>query len=467
MNLRDIPSVDELLNRPSLAALVAEAGRPYVAVRIREVLEEARRQLRSGDRPPGLSGAEGASADEPLADLEQRIARRVQEGLAPSLRAVINATGVILHTNLGRAPLSAEAAERVSEAAASYTNLEYDLEAGRRGRRDVHAARLLRQLLGAPAMVVNNNAAAVLLVLNTLAEGGEVVVSRGELIEIGGSFRIPEIMAQSGALLREVGATNKTRIADYEAAITEETALLLRVHTSNFKMVGFTEQASLSELVELGRRHHLPVMDDIGSGALIDLSRYGLPEEPTAPASLSAGADLVCASADKLLGGCQGGVILGRQDLIARLRRGPLYRALRVGKLTLIVLETTLRLYLDPDTLMEANPTLRMIAEPPEVCARRAVRIARAIRQSAPHADVVVATSRAQIGSGSAPGESLPTKVVSVRIPGLAADELARRLRLSEPPIFTRIRDDRVVIDAKTVLHGEAAAIGEAFRHLT
>ncbi|MBM3501840.1 MAG: L-seryl-tRNA(Sec) selenium transferase, partial [Armatimonadetes bacterium] len=257
------------------------------------------------------------------------------------------------------------------------------------------------------------------------------------------------------------------RLADYEAAISDDTALLLRVHTSNFKIVGFTEQASLAELVELGNRNFIPVMDDIGSGALIDLSPFSFPDEPSAPASIREGADLVCASGDKLLGGCQAGLILGREELVSELRHSPLYRALRVDKLALIVLETTLRLYLDPATLLEANPTLRMIAEPLEACARRAARMARAIRRTCPPADVVVGGSHAQIGSGSLPGERLPTKVVAVRLPDLTADELARRLRLAEPAVFSRIRDDRVLLDAKTVLPGEATAIGEAFRHLT
>ncbi|MBM3473128.1 MAG: L-seryl-tRNA(Sec) selenium transferase [Armatimonadetes bacterium] len=452
--LRGLPSVNDMLALEQLTQARAEAGHSLTVKAIRRVLERGREEIASGTRHEALSPEE----------LAGMVLKALAAGARPACRHVINGTGVIIHTGLGRAVLPEAALQAIAQEARGYCLLEADRETGRRSHRDEAVARLLCELTGAEAAtVVNNNAAATLLCLRALANGREVVVSRGHLVEIGGSFRIPEIMAESGARLREVGATNKTRIADYEAAITEETALLLRVHPSNFKMVGFTEQASLSELVELGRRHRLPVMDDIGSGALIDLSRYGLPDEPTAPASLSAGADLVCASADKLLGGCQGGVILGRQDLIAHLRRSPLYRALRVDKLTLIVLETTLRLYLDPDTLMEANPTLRMIAEPLEACARRAARIARAIRQNAPHASVVIAASRAQIGSGSAPGETLPTKVVSVRIPGLSADELARRLRLAEPPIFTRIRDDRVVIDAKTVLHGEAAAIGEAF----
>jgi L-seryl-tRNA(Ser) seleniumtransferase len=452
--LRGLPAVNDLLALEALAQAKEQAGHALAVKAIRATLDHVRQAIAEGRRNEAPSPAE----------LAEMALKALAAAARPACRHVINATGVIIHTGLGRAVLPEAALQAIAQEARGYCLLETDRETGRRGHRDEAVGRLLCELTGAEAAtVMNNNAAATLLCLDALARGREVIVSRGQLVEIGGSFRIPEIMAQSGAILREVGTTNKTRLADYEAALSEETALLLRVHASNFKIVGFTEQASLAELVDLGRRHHIPVMHDIGSGALIDLAPHGFADEPTAPGSLAQGADLVCASGDKLLGGCQAGSILGRRDLVAHLRRSPLYRALRVDKLTLIVLETTLRLYLNPDTLLEANPTLRMIAEPLDVCARRASRIARAIRQHAPQASVAVSASRAQIGSGSVPGESLPTKVVSVRVPGLSADELARRLRLCEPPIFTRIRDDRVLIDAKTVLHGESKLIGEAF----
>jgi len=466
MNLRDIPSVDELLNRPSLAALVAEAGRPYVTERIREVLEEARRQLRSGDRPPGLSGAEGASADNPLADLEQRIARRVQEGLAPSLRSVINATGVILHTNLGRAPLSAEAAERVREAAASYTNLEYDLGAGRRGRRDVHAAGLLRQLLGAPAIVVNNNAAAVLLVLNTLAEGGEVVVSRGELIEIGGSFRIPEIMRKSGATLREVGATNRTRIADYDAAIGPNTRLLLRVHPSNYRIVGFTERPELAELVAVARRAGLPLLEDLGSGCMFDLRPCGIADEPQARLSLEAGVDLVCFSGDKLLGGPQAGILAGRQELVEKLRRNPLFRALRVDKMTYAALEPTLAAYLRGR--LDDLPVARMIRMPAEEIESRARALAAqwhspgsAAVSAGPGAglQVEIVAGESLIGGGSTPGQALKTTLLALRHAALSAAQLEERLRAATPPVIARVEEDRVLLDLRTVFPSQEAVL--------
>jgi L-seryl-tRNA(Ser) seleniumtransferase len=452
--LRGLPSVNEMLELEQLAAAKAKAGHTLVANAIRTTLDRVRRSVLSGERD-GLPTPQ---------ELAHAVLKALTAMARPACRHVINATGVIIHTGLGRSALPEAALRAIAEEAKGYCLLETDRETGKRGHRDAAVGKLLCALTGAEAAtVVNNNAAATLVTLDALARGGEVVVSRGQLVEIGGSYRIPEIMAQSGATMREVGTTNKTRLADYEAAINENTALLLRVHASNFKIVGFTEQVPLAKLVELGRRHHLPVMDDIGSGALIDMAPYGFPDEPTAPRSIETGADIVCASADKLAGGCQGGLILGRRDLIQHIRRNPLFRAVRVDKLTLIVLETTLRLYLDPDTLLAANPTLRMIAEPLERVGRRASRIARRIRKAAPEANVVVTGSHAQVGSGSAPTEAIPTKVVSVRLPGMSADELARRLRLSEPPIFTRIRDNRVIIDAKTVLSGEEAATGKAF----
>jgi L-seryl-tRNA(Ser) seleniumtransferase len=452
--LRSLPSVNDLLRLEALTAAKDQAGHALTVRAIRDTLEHLRAEIASGAVAHPLTPEEVAEA----VLLALRAAER------PSVRHVINATGVIIHTGLGRSVLPEAALRAIAEEACGYCLLEIDRETGQRSHRDAAIGKLLCELTGAEAAcVVNNNAAATLLGLRALAQGMEVVVSRGQLVEIGGSFRIPDIMAESGATLREVGTTNKTRLADYEAAISEATALLLRVHTSNFKIVGFTEQPSLADLVALGRRQRIPVLDDIGSGALIDLAPYGFPEEPTAPGSIREGVDLVCFSADKLTGGCQAGIIVGRGDLVARLRAHPLYRALRIDKLTLIALETTLRLYLNPETLLDANPTLRMMTEPLDKVARRAQRIARAIQAACPQAQVSVQSDQAQVGSGSLPAESIPTKVVAVRLPGLSADDLARRLRLADPPIFTRIRDDRVLLDAKTVQHGEAQPVGEAF----
>ncbi len=455
--LRGLPSVNDMLQLEKLSDAKAEAGRTATVRAIRATLDRVRHAVLSGERN-----------DLPTPDeLAEIVLRTVTASARPACRHVINATGVIIHTGLGRSVLPEAALRAIAEEARGYCLLETERQTGKRGHRDIPIGKLLCELTGAEAAtVVNNNAAATLVSLDALARGAEVIVSRGQLVEIGGSYRIPEIMAQSGAIMREVGTTNKTRLADYEAAINENTALLLRVHASNFKIVGFTEQVPLADLVELGRRHHVPVMDDIGSGALIDMAPYGFPDEPTAPKSIETGADIVCASADKLAGGCQGGLILGRSDLVEHIKRCPLFRAVRVDKLTLIVLETTLRLYLDPDTLLQTNPTLRMITEPVDSVARRASNIARRIRKAAPEAKVVVTGSEAQVGSGSVPTEAIPTKVVSVRIPGVSADDLARRLRMSEPPIFTRIRDDRVLIDAKTVLPGEEGLIGNAFEGL-
>src|SRR5882724_9519280 len=348
MRLRDLPSVDELA-RQSDDPLAVEVARKVVA--------RAREQIQLGDDP---------------GDLVARLQDELRAARTPHLRRVINATGVIVHTNLGRAPLAEAALDRVREIARGYSNLEYDLAAGGRGSRQDHVAESLRRLTGAEAaLVVNNNAAAVLLALAALAEGRDVLVSRGELIEIGDGFRIPDVLERSGARLREVGTTNRTRASDYEAAIGPETAVLLRVHQSNFRVVGFTEQPSLRELADVARRHDLPLVDDLGSGALIDMG-----DEPTARASLAAGADLVCFSGDKLLGGPQAGIVLGRADLVDRLRRHPLQRALRADKLTLAALEGTLALYLDPERARRAIPVLRMLGEPAGAVEARAARLA-------------------------------------------------------------------------------------------
>ncbi len=437
--LREIPSVDELLGRPELAELSTQLSHGYVVERMREVLEEVRAEIRAG------TGDENPLANNPLVNLEARIAERVRHGLEPSLRTVINATGVIVHTNLGRAPLAAEAVARVSEVAASYSNLEYDLAQGARGKRDAHAAGLLRQVLNAPAVVVNNNAAAVLLVLNTLAEGGEVVVSRGELIEIGGSFRIPDVMAKSGAVRREVGTTNRTRLADYEAAIVPgRTRLLLRVHPSNYRIVGFTERPSLEELVGLGRRAGVPVFEDLGSGCLLDFRPFGISDEPVVADSLKAGADLVSFSGDKLLGGPQAGIIAGRQDLIEQLRRNPLLRALRVDKMTYAALEATLALHLRG--VLDAVPVMRMIRASAEEIATRARALVPGL--SVP---VELVPGESVVGGGTTPGQSLKTTLIALAHPVLSATEVEARLRAATPPVIARVEQDRVLLDLRTV----------------
>ena len=420
MRLRDLPSVDELARR-SNDPLAVEAARTVVA--------RAREQIQRGDDP---------------GDLAAQLQAEITSARAPHLRRVINATGVIVHTNLGRAPLAEAALDRVREIARGYSNLEYDLAAGGRGSRQDHVVGILRRLTGAEAgLVVNNNAAAVMLALAALAEGREVLVSRGELIEIGDGFRIPDVLERSGAHLHEVGTTNRTRAADYETAIGPETAVLLRVHQSNFRVVGFTAQPSLSELADVARRHGLPLVDDLGSGALMDIG-----DEPTARASLAAGADLVCFSGDKLLGGPQAGIVVGRADLVEQLRRHPLQRALRADKLTLAALEGTLALAVDaPDEI----PVLRMLREPVETVRARAERLASALGGE-------VEETVARAGGGSLPLTELPSFACGVE------KELAGKLRTGDPPVIAVVRDGRTLLDCRTLTDSEAGEVAEAVR---
>ena len=382
---------------------------------------------------------------------------------------MINATGVILHTNLGRAPLSRAALEHVVEVSQGYCNLELDLATGERGKRDGHVDHLFARLFGdtgrdVATIVVNNNAAAVLLTLNALAEGGEVIVSRGELVEIGGSFRIPDVMAKSGAVLREVGTTNRTRIADYEQAINERTKLLLRVHRSNFAITGFTEQPSLEELSALGRKHKVPVMEDLGSGDIFDLRSVGVHGEPTIAASLRAGVDVVTFSGDKLLGGPQAGLISGRRELVAKVRGNPLFRALRVDKMFYAALEATLLAYLRED--YDSLPALRMMRLTEEAIGERAEHLMRKLHISNPRLNVEVVATRSVIGGGSAPGATLPTRALAVSSPDMGADAIARKLRQWATPIIARVEEGRVLLDLRTVEPEQDAVIVKALESL-
>lgn len=446
--LRSIPAVHALLEREDARALVERYGRPWVVRALGDAAAAAReRVLRDGGADPSPVAAEALVAE---------AGRRLRRLFEPSLRRVINATGIVVHTNLGRAPLPRAAAEAVARVAGGYSSLEYDLERGERGSRQAHVERLLTALTGAEAaLVVNNNAAAVLLALTALARGRSVVVSRGELVEIGGSFRVPDVMLQSGARLVEVGTTNRTHLADYERAIDADTALLLKVHRSNYRLVGFTAEAGVGELAALARRHGLPLLYDLGSGALLDPGPLESGGEPLVGAALRAGADLVSFSGDKLLGGPQAGILLGRGDLIEACRRHPLARAVRIDKLCLAALEAVLRLYLDPERARREVPVLAMLGAAPEELARRAAALAERLRAVLPGWTVAVEADHAsQAGGGSLPGVDLPTAVVAITPPGgVAAYE--RRLRQGEPPVVARVRQGRVLLDLRTVLPEE------------
>src|SRR6266550_6230169 len=449
---RKLPSVDELVHNTELASLVSREGQAAATDSARAVLARLRDEITSGRLDAG--GIEIA-----LSGIASAVERELRQSLSYSLRTVINATGVILHTNLGRAPLTASVAQHIHEVAGNYSNLEFEIDKGVRGRRDIHVDRLFRKLLseelaGAGAgthdistIVVNNNAAAVLLTLNTLAEGGEVIVSRGELVEIGGSFRIPEVMTKSNAILREVGTTNRTRLTDYESAITDKTRLLLRVHRSNFQITGFTEQPRVEELIALARKHNIPLLEDLGSGALFDLRSVGVNDEPGVLESLRAGVDVVTYSGDKLLGGPQAGILSGRADLIARMRANSLFRALRVDKLTYAALEATLLAYVKRDH--EAIPALRMMRLSKEEIGKRAEAIAGKTQSATLQVDVIDGES--VIGGGAAPSAALPTRLLAISHKDLGADELAARLRASDPPVIARVEEGRVLLDLRTV----------------
>jgi L-seryl-tRNA(Ser) seleniumtransferase len=455
---RKLPSVDELLRDARLGAAIESDGRGVVVEAARYAIEALRNDVSAGS-------VDEASIETRLANLPEVVAAEARQSLEPSLRSVINATGVILHTNLGRAPLARAAVEAIGATASRYSNLEFDLATGSRGKRDVHAQRLFQRLLE-PAcvkevstIVVNNNAAALWLALNSLAAGGEVIVSRGELVEIGGSFRIPDVMAQSNGILREVGTTNRTRITDYERAISDRTKLLLRVHRSNFEITGFTEQPALEELVNLSRSKSIPLVEDLGSGALIDLAAEGIREETGVLDSLRAGVDVVTYSGDKLLGGPQAGMISGRQDLVARMRSNSLFRALRADKLVYAALEATLQCYLRGGH--DAIPALRMMRQTKEVIRARAASLAEKL-ETLPEIKVELLDGESVIGGGAAPSSALPTCLLAITSEALSAEAILARLRSSNPPIIARVENDRVLLDLRTVFPDQDASVAAA-----
>jgi L-seryl-tRNA(Ser) seleniumtransferase len=454
--LRKLPSVDALLKDPGLESSTAELGRAVVVNSIRQAVE-AIRELLSTQAVSGLD--EGAIRRRIIADVKSKLTAVTE----PYYRKVVNATGIILHTGLGRAVLPAQALRQIQDELSGYSLLQADTETGKRSKRDERIEQLLQQLTGAEAAtVVNNNAAATSIVLNTVARGKEVIVSRGQLVEIGGSFRLPEVMAFSGARLVEVGTTNKTHARDYVNAITENTAAILRVHPSNYKIQGFTSEVPLEELVEIAHTRELIMIDDVGAGALIDFSQFGFEPEPTLTESIRAGADIVTASADKLIGAAQGGIILGRAKLISAIRKNQFARIVRVGKLTLAALEATLKLFLDESIALSEVPTLRMLRRDTSEITKHVKRLTSQLSKAVSGVAVSTVPGFSQMGSGSLPTQNLPTTLVALRPEKVSAESLAKQLRRYSTPIFTRIQDDRVLIDPRTLLGGDDKVLVEA-----
>ncbi len=439
--LSELPSVDELLKGPDGMQWLASFPRPIVVQAIRDIIAGAREKILAGE-----------DHDISAPALSLSISARIQKNSSFSLLPVINATGIVLHTNLGRAVLSERAVKNVIDASRGYSNLEYDLDAGKRGKRHSHTTRILRQLTGAEdALIVNNNAAAVFLSLTAIAKDREVIVSRGELVEIGGSFRVPDVMAASGATLREIGTTNKTHQHDYRNALNEKTGLILKVHQSNYKITGFTEDVSIEQLAALGREHGIPVMYDLGSGCLIDLKPYGIHGEPAVQEIMQTGADLVTFSGDKLLGGPQGGIIVGRQDLVEKIRKHPLARAVRVDKMTIAAFEATLMDYLDPGKALQNIPVLRMLFQPPGTIRSRAAKIAAQLRRQHVEADISLIQDSSKAGGGSLPEAEFETYAVSIVPRHITVNELETRLRTGSLPVIARIKDSALLLDARTI----------------
>jgi L-seryl-tRNA(Ser) seleniumtransferase len=439
--LSSLPSVDEILRSNQGIEWQNTYRRRYVIQAIREVIDQRRKDILKG-----LTS--DISEESMMAGIEQVIGRLSSF----SLRPLINATGIVIHTNLGRSLLSEGALENINRVAGNYSNLEYELEEGRRGKRYSHVKRIVREVTGAEdALIVNNNAAAVMLCLNTLSKGREAIVSRGELVEIGGSFRMPEVMTASGAILREVGTTNKTHLVDYERAINDNTALLVKVHKSNFRVMGFAEEVSVEDLVSLGRKYQIPVMFDLGSGCLIDLKPFGIFDEPAVKDVVSSGVDITTFSGDKLLGGPQGGVIVGKREYIERIQKNPITRAMRIDKLTLAGFESTLMEYVDEEKAIENIPTLRMLLQKPEEIKGRANRIAKRLKKEIRHAHIMVMPDSSRAGGGSLPEKDFPTYVVSIKPNNLSVNEIETRLRAGNPPIIARIREDLLMLDIRTV----------------
>ena len=441
---RNIPKVDVLLEMEIIQLLIEQYGRETVMEAIREEMEALRAFIGACEEEEKIVRQ--------IQDLPQQIVRHVERLHTPNMRMVINGTGTILHTNLGRAPISQEHVSKLADIVTGYSNLEYNLEAGKRGERYSHFEKLLCKLTGAEAaMAVNNNAAAVMLILSSMAKGGEVIVSRGELVEIGGKFRIPDVMEQSGASLVEVGTTNKTHYSDYEEAITENTKALLKVHTSNYRIVGFTDTVTIDDLVPLAKEHDLPIIEDLGSGVLIDLSKYGLTYEPTVQDSIRKGADVVCFSGDKLLGGPQAGIIIGKKKYIDQMKKNQLTRALRIDKFTATVLELVLQEYLSEEKAIQNIPVLRMITETEEEVAHRAQNLKRMLKRAGLAAEFGLEKCESQIGGGSLPLERIPSMAVTIKPEKMSVPQLEEKMRHLEVPIIPRTANDTIYLDVRTI----------------
>jgi len=470
--MRALPAVQRLLEDPALRELQARFGREAVLSAARETLAELRAGIAAGTTGAPPLPADGHERDAGAAaalcpGIVRRVAERVLRRCGSGVRRVINATGVILHTGLGRAVLPQASIQEIAAHLSGYSSVELDLASGKRGHRDATVNDLLTTLLGCEkATVVNNNAAGVMLALAALARGKEVIVSRGQLVEIGGSFRVPDVMRESGCKLVEVGTTNRTYVRDYEAAITPQTAALLLVHTSNFRLIGFTEEPPVAGVAALARQRGLPLLYDIGSGALLNGLADELKEEPVVKTALDDGVDLVLFSADKILGSTQGGVAAGKKELVEKMRRHPLYRALRLNKLTLCALESTLRLYLDPERRLESVPTLRMLRRSLASIGEEAAALATRLSRACNGLEALCVEDSSRLGSGSLPERNIPTRVVSLRHATLKPEELGARLRAHQPPVITRIQDDRVLIDPRTLLPGDAEEIEKAAQTL-
>ncbi|MEN8263411.1 MAG: L-seryl-tRNA(Sec) selenium transferase [Nitrospirota bacterium] len=448
--LSELPQVDECLKSPLGQKWIESHYRKIVIRSIREVIDSRRKEILEGKKPE-------ISIDAMAEDIE----RLIRKYSSYKLRPLINASGVVIHTNLGRAILSDKAIENVLATSGSYSNLEYEISKGKRGKRYSHIKSIICELTGAEdAVVVNNNAAAVLICLDTFAKGREVIVSRGELIEIGGSFRVPAIMQSSGAILREVGTTNKTHLSDYENALCGNTALFLKVHQSNYKVIGFTGEVPVEELVKLGREFKIPLVDDLGSGCMISLKKYGIHDEPTVQEVLSSGVDLVTFSGDKLLGGPQAGIIAGKAKMIRKIQKNPMMRAMRIDKMTFAALEATFMQYLDEEEAIRNIPTVRMLTQTQEAIRKRARKILSALKKTiSDNAGIEIITDQSRAGGGSLPEADFPTFAVSIKPHGFSVNELEKRLRLGGPPVISRIKEDVILIDARTVQDKEVKTL--------